>query len=1000
MADDVATLRTATGSTKSQVPSITSNGQSTIGDTVFDFDDNVVSSAAYRRVLTHHRSASQRTSPPGKRDFTSRQSSTATSPSATDEGYASGIVRSLSSNTQASTFLDFPSDEKPVEPVAPQSSQPNDKVISRQTSALSPSTCIPDDSVRRSLSVGSTLLDRSASSKREKLRTAFRRLNTTSVGSLKAKPAPTRPALSVSPSTGIARKQKHKYSQSNISIDLSLPDNAMTPPIIKAAQAGAMVQVEMQIGEGVDIDCCHEATGRSALAVAAHCGKVEAVDYLIHHGAKADIMDASLSTPFHLAASRGHTMVLDRLMEVTDKTDGKDAHGRTALWVAAQGGHLETVEMLIASGFKVSSRAKFQMTALHAASMDGDVDMARLLIEHGADIEAKDAHMKAPIHHACERGHVGFISMLLNYKGDIETAGEHRRSPLIYAAMAGQREVVDYLLKKKASSRSVDEHGMTCLHWAALNGHVEVVELLVQKKMSLRSPSNRGDTALHLAAGSGQFAVVEYLLRKGAPLEARCLEGLTPLHHACRAKNVELARLLLGSGADIEAQAGTNHHRPIHIATSQNNLSLLDLLCEKSANIDSVDSIGFRSLCIACNHGYASLAKRLLEAGAAPRLKMDNKPFEDSPLCLAAKGGYIDVVSILLDKGESVAQHDEMGYDPLLYAAHYGHVYVLQLLLQRSSVFLKSKLHQSFLQIGFYPYISITEAEKDMIKRLILQPGFHQPSAIPLQMPGLGYCASATIANNRNVAGAGVPLTGQPLPPTQFSAPPSRTQTEGIAELPAISNHRSRTPQPTQSTENNASQGQMTSVGSLAGIFNPPLAPMQAIKTNQNAQSLPPREMSSVKSPLLGFGPSTGDAVPPPRQPNQKDEVEKSNTSLDRASLISHPERPVSPESFYRPASVQIQYPHISPPSTADPVQAIAASDQQRKSSPDIWSTHRSGPLQVLGNEPKMELGQDQDGDSDNDSLISVYTAPEELNDVPKLGELPRLQVQLAELEG
>src|SRR4051794_8234917 len=99
-------------------------------------------------------------------------------------------------------------------------------------------------------------------------------------------------------------------------------------------------------------------------------------------------------------------------------------------------------------------------------------------------------------------------------------------------------------------------------------------------------------------------------------MEIRCREGFTPLHRACISGNVEIARLLLGSGADIEAQVDTHHHRPIHIATSKNDLSLLDLLCEKSANIDSINSAGYRPLCIACSNGYAPLVTRLLEAGA------------------------------------------------------------------------------------------------------------------------------------------------------------------------------------------------------------------------------------------------------------------------------------------------------------------------------------------------------------------------------------------------
>jgi ankyrin repeat protein len=332
-------------------------------------------------------------------------------------------------------------------------------------------------------------------------------------------------------------------------------------------------------------------------------------------------------------------------------------------------------------------------------------------------MEAKDIHMMAALHHACEGGHTGVAELLLNGRANIEASGAHRMTPLICAAATGKLPTTQFLIKRRASVRSTDEHGMNALHWAAFNGHTEIVDLLLQKRVSIRSTNEQGRTALHLAAMNKQFAVVEFLLRKQAPTDNRCRQGFTPLHYACDANNIELVGLLLASGADVEAPVEGNLRRPIHIAASIGSLELTGLLLEKGAIIDSSDSAGNRALCIACSYGHVHVAKRLLEAGALPRLKAGSRTFEDSPLCLAAKAGHLAVVALLLDSGAPPNQSDEMGWDPLLYAAHYGHPKVVEMLLRRSPLLPEN--FSSFNEVGFASHVPISTENKEKVRGLM-----------------------------------------------------------------------------------------------------------------------------------------------------------------------------------------------------------------------------------------------------------------------------------------
>ena len=87
--------------------------------------------------------------------------------------------------------------------------------------------------------------------------------------------------------------------------------------------------------------------------------------------------------------------------------------------------------------------------------------------------------------------------------------------------------------------------------------------------------------------------------------------------------------------------------------------------------------------------------------------------YERTPLHYAAKYGHIDVVQILLDVGADCNKSDELGYTPLHYAAKYGHINVVQILLDGGADFNKSdELGYTPLQMAEY------KGNQDVVKML------------------------------------------------------------------------------------------------------------------------------------------------------------------------------------------------------------------------------------------------------------------------------------------
>ena len=79
--------------------------------------------------------------------------------------------------------------------------------------------------------------------------------------------------------------------------------------------------------------------------------------------------------------------------------------------------------------------------------------------------------------------------------------------------------------------------------------------------------------------------------------------------------------LLLSAGASVDA-VGMYSWTPLLVATRSNHIEAVDLILEKSPNVNSVDRDGMTALAVACKEGYSEIAFKLLSAGAYTNLQV------------------------------------------------------------------------------------------------------------------------------------------------------------------------------------------------------------------------------------------------------------------------------------------------------------------------------------------------------------------------------------------
>ncbi len=131
-------------------------------------------------------------------------------------------------------------------------------------------------------------------------------------------------------------------------------------------------------------------------------------------------------------------------------------------------------------------------------------------------------------------------------------------------------------------------------------------------------------------------------------------DGETLLCLAAHDNQFEVVRFLINCGADVNQMC--RQATPIWGAVWSGNPAIVDLLLSSGANA---------SISVSCEHGW-------------------------SPLHLAAREGYEDIVQRLLEENPDVNATDDEGFTPLDQAAQMQHAEVVRLLIDKNARYLAS----------------------------------------------------------------------------------------------------------------------------------------------------------------------------------------------------------------------------------------------------------------------------------------------------------------------
>jgi ankyrin repeat protein len=447
--------------------------------------------------------------------------------------------------------------------------------------------------------------------------------------------------------------------------------------LIGAASDGDKKAIQALLKDSVDVNV-RDWDDLTALIPAASSGHLEICKLLVKEGIDVNAQDKDGITALMEASIMGHNKVVEFLIEKGADVNAAASSQVTALWLAASEGRVDVMKTLIKNGADASNARVDGIDALMTASVGGHSEAVGLLLEHGADPTVTDNDGLTPLMNAAENGTVATIKLLVDHVNDpsyVKLMSNTGFTPLIIASAHGHVDAVDYLVEAGSDLDAVHVNLVTALMYAAASNHIDVMKILIQKgKADLEMKHTNGGTALLEAATGGMFEAMKLLVESGAKVDFTDYDGVTPLMAIAAQGNLEAQSFIIDSLKKIKSDQEMIHH--INMLSDSGGSSVM--FAAAGGHVDCANQLmglgaNIKEIAIS-KPGYVEKLAKMIEEGQV----QEEEPHVDgvTALHVAAQGGHLDMVKLLLESGADVSHLDDSGRSPLVLAiqGNYGEV--------------------------------------------------------------------------------------------------------------------------------------------------------------------------------------------------------------------------------------------------------------------------------------------------------------------------------------
>ncbi|CAG8108096.1 unnamed protein product [Penicillium salamii] len=321
------------------------------------------------------------------------------------------------------------------------------------------------------------------------------------------------------------------------------------------------------------------------------------------------------------------------------------------------------------SALSVDVKHKHGRTALHLAVFAGKIGFVHLLLSNGSDPDLEDDSCHSP--RAWAR-HFNRLAMKMIFFNDPD-------SELLLAISHGWVDAVKRLLRRKGLNLDIqDRKSYTPLHLAVQSRRLEVVDVILSHShASVDCKDKHGNTLLWLSTYSSCDEITERLLaEKDINVNFVGGRGKTPCSYDGCLRCPGLGLNLCVAG-----------HSPISVAAYHGRVNTVAFLLSMEGVEINGRAVIDSPICQAVSHGHLDVVRLLVQQGARLNINESTIATHDTALCIAARGGDLEMVQALLRHNQiDVNLRNRWSEHPLMLAVKGGHVSIVDALVVNPSL--------------------------------------------------------------------------------------------------------------------------------------------------------------------------------------------------------------------------------------------------------------------------------------------------------------------------
>ena len=206
---------------------------------------------------------------------------------------------------------------------------------------------------------------------------------------------------------------------------------------------------------------------------------VELIAHLAKTQPNIDLTDASGKSALMVAAKAGNSELVKLLLDKGAQPEKTNNNGGNAVMFACIKGDIETVRLLLSNGVNVNARGSNGWSALMIASAKGHAEVVTMLLDEHADVNTVDVYDWTPLHRASFENNEQVVKVLLAAPQlKLDARDDQGATALHHAAIQGNLHISRLLIEYGASVQTVDLKGLTPENYAQQKGFDDLAVIL------------------------------------------------------------------------------------------------------------------------------------------------------------------------------------------------------------------------------------------------------------------------------------------------------------------------------------------------------------------------------------------------------------------------------------------------------------------------------------------------------------------------------------------